>query len=103
MVRVELRKALALRSQIRRADQIIERNFPVSELCQIHRPPSETSSSQTLLRRFQKPLNSFQWCPMVLHNARRFVTLKSTGPRGPWGFESLASATSQALTPHSIS
>jgi hypothetical protein len=26
---VEFRKALALRSQIRRADQIVERNFPV--------------------------------------------------------------------------
>jgi hypothetical protein len=42
-VRVEFKKALALRSQIRRANQIIERNFPVSKLCQNHRPPTVTN------------------------------------------------------------
>jgi hypothetical protein len=39
-VRIEFKRALALRRQIRRADQIIERNFPVSEMCQNHRTPS---------------------------------------------------------------
>jgi hypothetical protein len=46
--------------------------------------------SHSLSRRFQKPLNSFQWCPILLDSDAIFVNLKFTGPRGPWGFESLA-------------
>jgi hypothetical protein len=41
-VRVEFKKVPGLSSPIRRADQIIERNSPVSELCQNGRTPSVT-------------------------------------------------------------
>jgi hypothetical protein len=42
-MKAEFKRALALRRQIRRADQTIERNFPVSELCQNYRTPTGTN------------------------------------------------------------
>lgn len=34
--------------------------------------------------------NCCQWSPILLDSDAISVNLKSTGPRGPWGFESLA-------------
>jgi hypothetical protein len=54
-VRIEFKRALALRRQIRRADQIIERNFPVSEMCQNHRTPSVINGHNQIRHDWARP------------------------------------------------